>query len=407
MPTFVYNALDARGKPAAGEVSAASRAAAIDAVVGRGLFPTSVAPKGDGEADGPRLATSARPRAVSAAQIDAFTRQLANLLAAGVPLARSLQVLRREASNPAAAALWRDVYDAIAGGSTLADALAKFTNAFPPLYIAMVRAGETGGFLDVVLGQIADYRAREAELKGRVRAAMVYPCVLAALAVAVVILLLTFFIPRFTGIFAEFGAKLPLLTRAIIAASGFMTSHGPVIAVLLVVGFFVARRSLATPAGRRFIDDVSIRAPVFGIVLARFALVRFARMLGTLLASGVPLVTALRVAREAIGNQTLADTMDHAIEQVKRGASLARGLALSPRLFPPSVVEMIAVAEETSRLDRELQRLATTLESEVDRRLRTLVSLIEPAILIVMAAIVGTIVIGMILPVFTLQELIK
>jgi len=271
----------------------------------------------------------------------------------------------------------------------------------------MVRAGETGGFLELVLGQIAELRSREQELKGRVKAALVYPSVLAVLAAAVLIFLLTYFIPRFAAIFTEFGGALPWLTRAIVAASRLVIDYGLVIlvaAALAVVGF---RRAAASEHGRRSLERAVLGLPALGRVVARFALVRFCRMLGTLLGAGVPLVAALRVAKEAIGNQTLADAVVHATHEVQRGAPLARSLAGSPELFPASVVEMVAVAEESGRLDKEFVRLAAAYETELDRRLRMLVALAEPALLFVMAAVVGTVVIGMLLPVFTLQELIR
>jgi type II secretory pathway component PulF len=289
----------------------------------------------------------------------------------------------------------------------LADALQKWPNAFPPVYVAMVRAGETGGFLEKVLDQIADFRDREQDLKSRILSALVYPIVLAVLAVLVLVFLLTYFIPRFSGIFAEFGAALPALTRLIVSASGLVQSQGLIALVGVVLLVLTSRRITASEAGRRALERLALRVPGLGIVLARFALVRFCRMLGALTAAGVPLVPALHVATEAIGHQTLSDAVARAVDHVERGASLTTGLASAKVLFPPSVIEMVAVAEESSRLDRELVRLAAVYDAELDRRLRMLVSLAEPALLFVMAALIGTVVIGMLLPVFTLQELIR
>jgi type II secretory pathway component PulF len=339
--------------------------------------------------------------------VEAFTRELANLLAAGVPLSRALSILRREASNPAARAQWIAIHDDVVGGKPLADALARWPDSFPPVYVAMIRAGEMGGFLDLVLNQIADFRSREGELKGKVKSALIYPAVLATLAVAVMIFLLTYFIPKMTPMFDSLGASLPLLTQAIIATSKVATRYCLVVLVLAITAFIVVRRALKTEGGRRFAERTYLNTPGLGVVLARFALVRFARMLGTLLGAGVSLVTALRVAQEAIGNQTLADAVGHAIEEVKRGSSLSRGLASCKQLFPPSVIEMVAVAEESGRLDKELVRLAQSYEGDLDRRLRMLVSLAEPALLFVMASIIGTIVVGMLLPILNLEDLIK
>jgi type II secretory pathway component PulF len=408
MATFFYNAIDVTGKSVQGKLTADTRAAALDELVGKGLVPVTVtgAESGNDAGVGGFGGRLFKPR-VSAAHVESFTRELANLLSAGVPLARALAILHREASNPAAKAQWQQVHEDVTSGKPLADALAKSPESFPQVYVAMVRAGETGGFLELVLNQIADFRAREAELTGRVKSAMVYPCVLALLAVCVLIFLLTFFIPRFAPIFEGFGAALPLLTQVIIKASNIIIHYGLFALLGVVVGVVLLLRYMKTDAGRRMSENVMLRLPGIGIVTARFALVRFARMLGTLLGAGVPLVMALRVAQEAIGNQTLSDAVGGAIEQVREGGSLSKSLSACKELFPASVVEMIAVAEESGRLDKELLRLATTYEAELDRRLRMLVALAEPMLLIVMAGLIGTIVVGMLLPIFNLQELIK
>jgi type II secretory pathway component PulF len=407
MSVFAYTALSKDGRRTSGTLSAESRASALAQMSRQGLHPVRIDESKDTAA-----AKKAQPLApgkvgkVSQRSIESFTRELANLLAGGVPLSRSLQLLRREASNPAAKQLWSDIHDDVVGGTSLADALAKWPRSFSSVYVAMVRAGEAGGFLDVVLGQIAEFRTREADLKGKVKSAMIYPIILGILAVAVVIFLLTFFIPRFSGIFKQFGGNLPGLTLAIIAASNVLKSYGLYVAVA-VIGLFIAlKRGLTTETGRRRLEVTLLGTPLLGKVIAHFALVRFARMLGTLVGAGVPLIASLRVAREAIGNQTLADTVQHAIEQVQRGSSLSKSLADSPSLFPASVVEMVAVAEETGRLDKELIRMASTYEADLDRQLRMLVAIAEPMMLFIMAGVIGTIVIGMLLPVFNLQDLI-
>ena len=237
---------------------------------------------------------------------------------------------------------------------------------------------------------------------------MVYPCVLAVVACIVLVVLLTFFIPRFSLIFKQFGGNLPWLTQAIVGASNFVSSrYGAMIGVAVAVALVALKRALTTEAGRRSIERLTLRLPAFGLVVARFALVRFCRMLGTLVGAGVPLVAALHVAKAAIGNQTLADAVQFAVEEVQRGAPLAKSLANTPQLFPPSVVEMITIAEETGRLDKELVRISVAYEAELDRQLRMLVALAEPALLFIMAGLIGTVVIGMLLPVFTLQDLVK
>ena len=405
MPVFTYSAMDSGGAKTSGALSARSRGAALEEVVRKGLVPVAV-----NEQQAPakvRTALRGGGGRVPQTAVEAFSRELANLLTAGVSMIRALNILCREASHAGAKKQWNAIHDDVAGGLSLAEAMAKWPRSFPPVHVAMVRAGETGGFLDVVLMQIADFQSRQRSLKSRIRSAFAYPAVLGVLAVGVVIFLLTYFIPRFSMIFLDFGAALPALTRGIVALSEAVLDYGLLGAVgVLVVGLLV-RRVLKSPSGRRMAERAMLRLPGVGVAVARFALVRFCRMLGTLLGAGVPLVASLRVAREAIGNETLADTVHRAIEQVQQGKPLARSLADSEKLFPASVVEMIAVAEETGRLDIELKRLALVYEEELDRRLRMLVSLAEPALLFVMAAIVGTIVVGMLLPVFTLQELIR
>jgi type II secretory pathway component PulF len=433
MPTYAYKALDRQGRQTAGVLPAESRVGAFDQLSARGLSPISVdeqngaggasagsrigrlfgssrevapAPAGGLASTAKNLAPPASTK-VSAASLESFTREMANLLAAGLPLSRALALLKREASQPQAKRVWGEVHDDVVGGTPLGDALAKWPRVFSTVYVAMVRAGEAGGFLPVVLQQIADFRTREQELKGKVKAAMVYPVVLGCMACAVLIFLLTFFIPRFTSIFSEFGADLPWLTKMIVGASHLVTDYGLFVAIALVVAIVAGRRAAATENGKRAIERVILKTPALGAVVSRFALVRFCRMLGTLVGSGVPLVTSLRTAKEALGNQTLADTVSHAIDEVQRGAPLSRSLAASPLLFPASVVEMVAVAEETGRLDKELVRLSVSYEAELERRLRMLVALAEPMLLFVMAAIIGTVVVGMLLPVFMLQDLVK
>ena len=405
MTLYAYTALDAQGQSTAGAVEAASRAGAVDNVMARGLVPVSVEEHAPEARAAP--ARARRGGRVSGRQIEAFSRELSSLLSAGVPLGRALQVLGRETSSPAARLMWETVHDDVLNGSSLADALAKWPSAFSPVNVAMVRAGETGGFLDLVLSQIAEFHARERELLGKVKAAMVYPSILALLMCAVVAFLLTYFIPRFQVLFDEFGESLPLLTSAIVGVSRATVSYGAFAAAGAVAAVVLVRRALATERGARRKERFLLALPGVGRILARFALIRFCRMVGTLVGAGVPLVAALQVARGAIGNMTLADAVSRAIDNVKGGEALSKGLQLCPALFTPSVVEMVAVAEESGRLDKELVRQAEGNEQELDRRLRMLVAVVEPALLFIMAALVGTIVVGMLLPVFTLQEMVK
>jgi type II secretory pathway component PulF len=406
MSVFAYTAIGRDGQQTTGTLSADSRSSAISQVVSQGLQPVKIDEQ-KASAAAIAKAKPAAPGKVSQRAVESFTRELANLLAGGVPLSRAMGLLKREASNPAARFLWSSLHDDVIGGTALADAMAKYPKSFSSVYIAMVRAGEAGGFLDVVLSQIAEFRTREADLKGKVKAALIYPCILAIMATLVVVFLLTFFIPRFSVIFEQFGGNLPALTQAIIFASDIVRHWFLLVAVVLAVGIFLLRRAIQTSSGRRRLEQVYLATPVLGTVIAQFALVRFSRMLGTLIAAGVPLVASLRVAREAIGNQTLADTVYLAVEEVQRGQSLSKSLGDNAKLFPPSVVETIAVAEETGRLDKELIRMSASYEGDLDRQLRMLVSIAEPVLLFIMATLIGTIVVGMLLPIFKLNDLVN
>jgi type II secretory pathway component PulF len=406
MPVFAYTAIDAKGKRTSGTVPAPSRAAAMEAVVRQGLVPASVEEQAAVATKQPTRLSLGSGR-VSQADVEAFSRELSNLLTAGVPLSRAMQILSREASHAAAKKQWIAIYEDVVGGTSLAEAMGKFPQSFPAVHVAMVRAGETGGFLDVVLGQIADFRSRERDLKSKVRGALVYPTVLVVLAACVLTFLLIWFIPRFAQIFTEFGATLPALTQGIVAASEIARKYGVLVVIAAALLVLVTRRALVSEAGRRLLERTLLRVPALGRVLARFALVRFCRMLGTLLGAGVPLINGLNVARRSIGNQILVDAVADSIDRVKEGKPLGSSLANCRALFSGSVLEMISVAEESGRLDQELVRIANVTEGDLDRQLKTAVAMAEPLMLFFIAGFIGTIFIGMVIPIFTLQDYIK
>lgn len=405
MPDFFYEALDAFGKKVSGTISGGTRAAAIEGVYEKGLHPISIE-----ESAKPAEAVAEKKlfsRTIPQSCVETFIRQLANLLTAGVPLGRSLEIVIRETTHPAANRTWNEIRNDVMGGSSLANALAKWPKTFSPVYVAMVRGGEAGGFLNLVLEQIADFRAREEALAGRVKAALIYPAILAVLSFGVLLFMLVFFIPRFTNIFADFGGSLPQLTLIIVGFSKFLVRYGIFFLLLAIIAGIAVKRALSLEKGRRVYERISLKTPMLGRLLSRFAMVRFCRMLGTLLSAGVPLVNALTIARESIGNFTLSDTVSIASENVKSGSSLARGLGTSTNLFPPAVVEMVAISEESGNLDKELIRISSAYEGDLERQLRMLVAVLEPLLLFIMAAIVGTVVIGMLLPIFTLQDLVR
>jgi type II secretory pathway component PulF len=418
MPLFQYKAFQAAGGIAEGQIEAGGRAEAFRQMEEKGLKPISLsekaAPKGKASKDGsapagasPGLSFSFQSKKVSPRMLENFTRLLSSLLAAGVPLSRALVILCKESSNPFAQAKWKAVYDSVVDGVTLADSMATMPETFPRVYVAMVSAGEVGGFLDVVLAQIADFQVRERDLRSKVVAAMLYPIILLFLAICVLVFLMLFFIPRFQKMFEGFNAKLPLITRIITGISHAMRSYGLfIIGGIVIVGFAI-RSWAVSEQGKRKWEGLLLRAPVVGPLLSQFAMARFCRMLGTLLNAGVPLVQALNVARKSIGNQILVDAVSNSIERVKEGAQLGTSLADCRNLFPGSVLEMISVGEESGRLDAELVRIAVVTEADLDRNLKTAVAMAEPALLFFIAAFIGTIFIGMLLPIFSLQDYIK
>ncbi len=398
-----------------GQLEAAGRHEAFQRMAGLGLRPIQLSEQASGsDGKGSSLAETfgswslfKTGERIPARALENFTRLLSSLLAAGVPLSRALTILYREASTPAATAKWKEIHGLVIDGMSLADAMAKSPETFPRVYVAMVQAGETGGFLDLVLAQIADFQAREKELRSKVLTAMLYPAILLVLALGVLVFLLTFFIPRFQLVFAGFGAALPLPTQIVIGISEGVRSYGLLVLLGSVITGLLVRNWFASEAGRRAWEGLILRAPVVGPLVAQFAMARFCRMLGTLLGAGVPLVQALHVARKSIGNQILVDAVSQSIERVQQGGQLGASLADCKGLFPGSVLEMISVAEESGRLDQELVRIADVTEGDLDRHLKTAVAFAEPLMLFLIAGFIGAIFISMVLPIFTLQDYIK
>jgi len=407
MALFQYKAITAEGAMTEGTLEAAGRQAALKELESKGLNPVDLSEGSGAAAKSAAGGELFARKKVSARDLENFTRLLSSLLSAGLPLSRALVILVKETSNPAAKEQWKQIHDLVIDGVSLADAMSRYPEVFPKVYTAMVEAGETGGFLDVVLNQIADFQMREKELKGKVMTAMLYPAILLALALGVLVFLLVFFIPKFQTIFQGFGAELPLLTRIVIGASDILRDYGLLVAVGVVVAAVLTRKWLATENGRRAKEQTLLRMPIMGPLVAKYAMARFCRMLGTLLGSGVALIGSLSVAARAIGNQVLTDAVAASIEGVKKGDSLAPSLGKCKDLFTGSTLEMISVAEESGRLDQELVRISEVTEGDLDRQLKTAVALTEPLMLFFIAAFIGTIFMAMVIPIFSLQEHIK
>ena len=433
MPQFAYKAMQHDGVLTEGLLDASNRQEAMRQVEGRGLRPIKLAESaggialkksssrtaeknaanGSGTAEAPAasggrsFSFGSRKGKITPRMLENFTRLLSSLLAAGVPFSRALVILHRESAEPVAKAKWKEIHDLVIDGMSLSKAMERSPETFPRVYVAMVEAGETGGFLDLVLAQIADFQAREKELKSKVMTALMYPIILLILALGVLIFLLVFFIPRFQLVFAGFNAELPLITQIIVKTSEVVRGYGLFLAAGIVVGFISLRTWLKSPKGRRAWEGMLLKLPQVGPLVAQFAMARFCRMLGTLLQAGVPLISALNVARRSIGNQVLIDAVSESIDRVKEGKPLGKSLAQNRDLFPGAIVEMISVAEESGKLDVELMRIATVTEGDLDRQLKAVVAFAEPVMLFVIAAFIGTIFIGMVIPIFSLQDHIK
>jgi len=412
MTAFEYRAIGPKGAVVSGSLEAEGRQDAFRQMEAKGLKPIHLAetaganaPARDKEEKGWNL--ELRSNKVTARMLEDFTRLLSNLLAAGISLSRALVILHKEAASPAAAEKWKAIHDRVVDGMSLADAMAQSPEVFPRVYVAMVQAGEAGGFLDVVLAQIADFQARDKEMRSKMLTAMLYPMILLVLALGVLIFLLVFFIPQFQLLFAGFGAALPMITQIIVGASVLVRSYGLFVAAAIAIVFFSVRNWFKSPAGSRVWEKLMLRMPVMGPLVAKFAMARFCRMLGTLLGAGVPLINGLNVARKSLGNQMLTDAVAESIERVQKGDPLGTSLSGCKELFSGSVREMISVAEETGRLDQELVRLANVTETDLDRQLKTAVAFAEPVMLFVIAGFIGTIFIGMVIPIFSVQDYIK
>lgn len=412
MPTFSYRALQSNGAIAEGVLDAPGRPDALRQIETLGLRPVQVSEKAaagakNGAGSAANFSFKFESRKVSAKALENFTRLLSSLLAAGVPLSRALVILCKEATAPVVAAKWKEIHDLVVDGMSLADAMGKSPETFPRVYVAMVEAGEAGGFLDVVLAQIADFQSRQKELKSKVLTAMIYPCILFCVATVILTALLVFFVPKLQQVFKTLHGSLPLITQVIINTSQILRSYG----LFILVGAVVIGIALSTwfrsEKGKRVWEGFILRVPLAGPLLAQFAMARFTRMLGTLLGAGVPLVQSLNVARRSIGNQILVDAVGQSIERVQQGGRLGQSLADCRILFPGSVLEMISVAEESGRLDAELVRISTVTEGDLDRNLKTAVSFAEPMLLFFIAVFIGLIFIGMLLPVLSMSQYIK
>jgi len=421
MARFNYVALDTRGQEATGLVEAPSSNAAISQLRQAGYFPTSVIEEAISSPDGQegrdraaKMARTTKPRAkkgivlfqrkkVKSKILMIFTRQLATLIDSGLPLLRSLNVLEKQERDKVLKNTINKVADSVQSGSTFSDALALHPRIFNDLYVNMVKAGEVGGVLELVLTRLSEFQEKAAKIKNKIIAAMVYPGIVMTMAVAIMGFLLVFIVPRFEVIFHDLlGDKpLPPVTRFVIGASDFAKNHGLVILGVVVAAVTLYKFIGRTRRGRLAIDTFKLRMPLFGNLNRKTAISRFARTLGTLVTSGVPILQALNITRETAGNAAIARAISHVHDSVKEGESIVQPLEAS-RVFPPMVVSMVDVGEETGKLPEMLLKVADVYDDEVDNAVVALTSMLEPIMIVFLAVIVGTIVLALFTPLISI-----
>ncbi|MEZ5414794.1 MAG: type II secretion system F family protein [Opitutaceae bacterium] len=415
MPRFSYSAIEqSTGRELAGVVEAASVEAAAGTLKRRGLAPVAVQPENRLSPQTAAAQTAAGParhpgkkrgamvlgRILSQKELAVFTRQLGTLNKAGMPLLRSLEVLARQEKNKHFQPVIEALAENIRSGGTLSEGLQQHPKVFDRLYVNMIRAGEAGGLLTVVFERLAQFLEKSVRIRGRIKSALTYPLIIVIVAVGIVSALMVFVVPKFETIFATTlkGQALPLLTQLVIGVSNFLKNH-VLLAIGLVVLLYVAGKFAArSRVGIRVLDTLQLRMPVLGDLFLKTAIARFARTFGTLLASGVPILEALRITRDTSGNVRIGEAITAVHDRVKEGEAVA-GPLRATKIFPDMVPSMIEVGEETGALPEMLVRVADGYEEEVDNAVNALTSLIEPLMIVVMAVMVGTIVIALFLPI--------
>ena len=423
MATFQYIAKDSAGNEQRGTIEAGDRNSAIAAVRAQGLLPTALgevksaapaakAPPKKGAAKAPakkgglgkdikiniKMPKFLQGR-IKTKVLTQFTRQLATLVNAGLPLMRGIEVLKRQMKDPQMLEALNGISENIAAGGTFSESLTAYPKIFDKLYVNMVKAGEAGGVLEVVLGRLAEFAEKSEKIKNKVKGAMIYPIVVLVAAIGITAFLLVAVIPKFKQVFADMlgGAELPAITQTVIDLSEWVQNNGLTLAVIVAAIVVVKKVVGKTPAGAKFYDLMSLKMPVTGTLIQRTAVSRVTRTLGTLLSSGVPILQSLVIVRDTTGNRIVSQALQNVHDAVKEGEGMTQPLSQCP-VFPPMVVSMVEVGEETGALADMLTRIANTYDDEVDNAVAGMTAAIEPALIIVLAVVVGTIVIAMFLP---------
>jgi type IV pilus assembly protein PilC len=403
--TFEYKVRDRAGGVQTGQMEAASSAAVAKTLRDKGFVPLKIAERRMGTLDR-ELRLPGMRKKVKSKEVSVFSRQLATMVNSGLTLVRALTVLQEQAQNPSFAQVIGDVRSRVEQGSSLSASLANHPKVFGNLYTAMVQAGEVGGALDETLTRLADTLESGVRLRSKVKSAMAYPVVVMALIVLIVSAMLLFIVPIFQRMYADLGGTLPLPTLTLIKISHTLTTLWWLVGLILGGGVFALRRWIRTPGGRERWDRFKLRLPIFGKLVQKVAISRFARTMSVLSRTGVPVLQALDIVSTTAGNAMVSAALRDVQESVKRGESLAAPLGRH-EVFPPMVTHMMAVGEETGALDAMLAKVADFYDQEVDDAVSALTSLIEPVLIIVMGVVVGGILICLYLPMFNIGNLVQ
>ena len=401
MPQFTYRAKKGPKEVIEGVLEAESRHAAITRLTSQDLFPLRVEEK---SALAPSKAHLMFPGGskIGSKDLAIFERQLADLLEAGLPLLRSLEVLQQQTENHKMAGTLTSLIEDVKGGTPLSKAMEKFPKVFNTITTSMVRAGEVGGILNTVLARLADFSEKDQEMKSKIRSAMAYPVFLCLMGIVTIVTLMVFVIPKLLPVFEEIGQTLPIPTRLLLAISFYCRDYWWILLGLALLVIVVFRQRLKTAEGRMAFDKHKLKIPALGPLLKKSEIARFSRTLAALLANGVPVLQSLKITSEGVGNVVLREEWTKIFEEISRGKQLGECMGKSP-LFPPFVVNMVVVGEQGGLLERALDKVADSYEKEVDRAVKFMTSLLEPAMILVMGSIVGFIVMAMLLPIFSID----
>ena len=407
MATYSYKAADSSGKIVTGVLEADEEKKVVAELQTLGLIPIRIAlTKGNGNRLGLNVSEQFLSlfHGVSSKDVMVFTQDLATLLEAGLPVDRALSLLIESAEKERFKMVVNDILKTVQGGGYLSDAMAKHPKAFTSFYVSMVRAGEAGGVLEAVLSRLGEFLESAQELKDYIKSAMVYPAFLVGVGGLSIIVLLTFVIPKFSVIFSDMGQAIPLSTQFLLGISHLLQSYWWAIIAVLGAAYFFLKKYLNTPVGRLKFDRKKMKFPVVGDLIKKIEVARFARTLGTLTKSGVPILQALLLVKDIMENKVISAAMENVYERVKEGDRLSKPLR-DTGIFPPLAIQMITVGEETGRLDRMLLRVAESYEKMVRNTVKRLISLLEPAMILLMGLVVGFVVISMLMAVFSMNEM--